>query len=417
MENGAKKFNFQATQQSKPASAITVRKALTTLTENLNKDDRRTTIALGAGDPSLSSCFRTTSVAEDAIVDAVRSATYNCYAPTAGLLSTRSAVADYLNRDLTDKLSPDDVFVTLGCKQAIEVIISVLARPGANILLPKPCWPFYEARAAASSLEVRHFDLLPERDWEVDLEAVEALADDNTGAMVVINPGNPCGNVYSHEHLKKIAETARKLGIFVISDEVYGHLAFGSNPFVPMGAFGSIVSVITLGSISKRWVVPGWRLGWLVTNDPNGILQESGIVESIKGALDLIADPPTFIQGAIPQILENTKDDFFLKIINLLREAADTCYDQIKEIPGITCPKKPEGSMFLMVKLNLSLLEGIADDMDFCLKLVQEESVIILPGITVGMKNWLRITIATDPSTLEEGLERVKTFCLRHSKK
>jgi hypothetical protein len=75
----------------------------------------------------------------------------------------------------------------------------------------------------------------------------------------------------------QVAETARKLGIMVISDEVYGHLTFGSTPFVPMGVFASTVPVLTLGSISKRWIVPGWRMGWLVTNDPNGILQDSGV--------------------------------------------------------------------------------------------------------------------------------------------
>ncbi|CAN1351482.1 Nicotianamine aminotransferase 1, partial [Linum perenne] len=327
------------------------------------------------------------------------------------------AIAEYLSKDLPYKLSSDDVYLTVGCIQAIELTLAVLARPGANILLPRPGFPYYESRVAVTNLEARHFDLLPERGWEVDLEGIEALADENTVAMVIINPGNPCGCVYSYQHLKKVAETAEKLGILVIADEVYAHLTFGSNEFVPMGVFGSIVPVLTLGSISKRWIVPGWRLGWLVTNDPNGILAETGLVSRIQASLFISPDPPTFIQAAVPQILKNTKQTFFTKINGLLREAVDLCYDKLENIPGITCPKKPEGAMFAMVKLETSEMEGIKDDMDFCLKLAREESVIVLPGTTVGQKNWLRITFAIEPETLEAGLGRLRAFCERYAKK
>ncbi|KAK4593393.1 hypothetical protein RGQ29_017485 [Quercus rubra] len=317
------------------------------------------------------------------------------YWPFSNFHTNAEAIADYLSRDLPYTLSPDDVFLTVGCIQAIEVTLMVLACPGANTLLPRPCFPSYDAHASSNNLEVRYFDLIPEKGWEVDIEGVEALADENTVAMVVINPGNPCGSVYTHQHLKKIAETARKLGIMVVADEVYHNLSFGTNPFVPMGVFGSVVPVITLGSISKRWLVP----------------------ECIMGRLNLTSGPPTFIQGAVPQILEKTGEDFFSKVIVILREAAHICYDRIMEIPCITCPNKPEGSMFVMVKLNISLLEDIIDDMDFCLKLAKEDSVIVLPGVALGMKNWLRITFAVEPSALEDCLGRIKAFCQRHAKK
>jgi len=153
----------------------------------------------------------------------------------------------------------------------------------------------------------RHFNLIPDRGWEADLESLEALADENTVAMVIINPSNPCGSVYSYDHLAKvslyisetnisydvfpvcyitqisndeneqIAETARKLGIIIIADEVYDHLVFGNKPFIPMGVFADIVTVITLGSISKRWLVPGWRLGWIATCNPNCVLEEAQV--------------------------------------------------------------------------------------------------------------------------------------------
>ncbi|KAM3301868.1 tyrosine aminotransferase isoform X2 [Capsicum chacoense] len=414
MENrtATRGWNFKQNKKLVSASGLTVRSVLNKLMSCIDPADTRPVIPLGHGDPSSFPCFRTTPIAEDAISDALHSATFNGYPSTVGILPARRAVAEYLSQDLPFNLSPDDIYLTIGCNQAIEVLLSALACPNSNILLPTPGFPYYEAWALFTHIEIRHFNLLPEKEWEVDLNAVESLADENTVAMVIINPGNPCGNIYTDQHLKKVAETARKLGILVIADEVYAHLAFGSKPFVPMGIFGSIAPVITLGSISKRWIVPGCRLGWLVTNDPNGILKEHGVIDSINGYLNISSDPPTFIQ-----ILQKTKDDFFSKIVNMLREGADICYDRIKDVPCITCPSKPEGSMFVMVKLHLNLLKDIEDDLDFCLKLAKEESLIILPGVAVGLKNWLRITFACEPSYLEVGFQRLNSFYQRHAKK
>ncbi|PON74835.1 Tyrosine/nicotianamine aminotransferase [Trema orientale] len=375
------------------ASSITVRGVINMLSEKLKNDDDepRPVVPLAHGDPSRFPCFPTAATAEDAVVDSVRAAKLNYYAPSNGLHSARRS-------------------------------------PGANVLLPRPGFPHYEARASCTNLEVRHYNLIPEQGWEIDLENVKALSDENTVAMVIINPGNPCGNVYTRQHLEKVAEMARKLRFLVVTDEVYEHLTFGSAEFVPMGVYGSIVPVVTLGSISKRWCVPGWRLGWLVTNDPNGILKKSGVssfslilsnslTRKIIDSINVSVDPVTFIQGAVPDILQKTKEEYFSKIIDLLREAADTCYNMIKEIPVIDCPQKPEGSLFVMVKLNVSLLDDINDDLEFCLKLAQEESVVVMPGMALGMKNWLWITFAIEPSLLEDGLRRVNAFCQRHANK
>ncbi|KAJ1378172.1 Tyrosine/nicotianamine aminotransferase [Sesbania bispinosa] len=401
MESGGVAVNHEF----KATSTITIKGILSLLMESIdeNHDDSKRVISLGMGDPTLTTCFHTTQVAEEAVADTLLSHKFHGYAPTPGLLHARNAIAEYLSRELPYQLSSDDVFITSGCTQAIDVSVALLARPGANILLPRPGFPIYELCAAFRHVEVRHYNLLPEKGWEVDLDDIEALADQNTVALVIINPGNPCGNVYSYHHLEKIAETAKRLGTIVIADEVYGHLAFGANPFVPMGVFGSIVPVLTLGSLSKRWIVPGWRLGWFVTSDPCGTFRKPKVVERIKKYFDLLGGPATFIQAAIPSIILQTEEVFFKKTIEKLRHTADICCKEIEDIPCIFCPCKPEGSMAMMVKLNLSLLEDISDDIDFCFKLAKEESVIILPGTAVGLKDWLRITFAADASALEEG--------------
>ncbi|XP_019414187.1 PREDICTED: probable aminotransferase TAT2 [Lupinus angustifolius] len=416
MENGAV---VGVNYESKTTSTITIKGILSLLMASVgeNYDDSKRVISLGMGDPTIYTCFHTTSVAEEAVADTLQSHKFHGYAPTAGLLQARNAIAEYLSRDLPYQLSSDDVFITCGCTQAIDVSIAMLARPGANILLPRPGFPLYELSAAFRHVEVRHYDLLPEKNWEADLDAIEALADKNTVALVIINPGNPCGNVYTYNHLEKIAETAKRVGTIVIADEVYGHLAFGANPFVPMGVFGSIVPVLTLGSLSKRWIVPGWRLGWFVTNDPSGTYRKPKVVEVIKKYFDLLGGPATFIQAAVPRIISQTEDIFFQKTIDNLKHTLDICCQEIDDIPCISCPYKPEGSMAMMVKLNVSLLEDISDDIDFSFKLAKEESVIILPGTAVGLKDWLRITFAADQSALREGMKRIKSFYQRHARK
>ncbi|KAL6646771.1 hypothetical protein ACP70R_015465 [Stipagrostis hirtigluma subsp. patula] len=399
------------------ADRISIRAVRYKIRESVDERDPRPVLPLAHGDPSVFPAFRTAPEVEDAVVATLRSGDFNCYPAGVGLPAARRALAEHLSRDLPYKLSTDDVFLTAGGTQAIEVVISVLAQPDANILLPRPGYPNYVARAALNNLQVRHFDLIPERGWEIDLDSLVSVADKNTTAMVIINPNNPCGSVYTYEHLAKVAEVARKLGILVIADEVYGNLVFGSSPFVPMGVFGHVAPVLTIGSLSKRWVVPGWRLGWVAVCDPKKILQETKIIASITNFLNVSTDPATFIQGALPRILDNTKEDFFKRIIILLAESAEICYREINGIKCITCPHKPEGSMFVMVKLNLYLLEEIHDDIDFCCKLAKEESVILCPGSVVGMENWIRITFAIDSSSLLDGLARIKSFCQRHKKK
>ncbi|KAF8719793.1 hypothetical protein HU200_024550 [Digitaria exilis] len=415
MEGGSRRWRFASPNPAAAAAGEwSVRPYLLDLRGCLDEQGPRPVIPLSIGDPSSSLSFCTAPEAVEAVAAALRSGEFDGYASHDTDLAARRAVAEYLSCDLPYQLSPDDVLLTSGCTQAIETVMSVLGQPGANILLPRPGYPKHEAHAVFHNMEVRHYDLVPEKGWEVDLEAVEALADESTVAIVITNPNNPCGSVYTYEHLSKIAGTANRLGMLVIADEVYGHLVFGSTPFVPMGVFGETVPVLTLGAISKRWVVPGWRFGWIAICDPKYILKETKVFNSLRSFKMLTSDPATFIQGAIPHIMKNTNDEFFSKIIKLLKETAEICYSEIKETKCITCPQKPEGSFFMMVKLDLSQLSDISDDVDFCRKLAKEESVMLLPGTALGMENWLRITFASEPPKLKQGLERVKSFCQRH---
>ncbi|KAL9236440.1 hypothetical protein vseg_011112 [Gypsophila vaccaria] len=407
--------NSNNNSNDKSQNMMTIKGIISIIMSQIDENNKGNVISLGMGDPTTYTCFTTTIVAQHAVVHALSTSMFNGYSPTVGLPQTRLAISEYLSRDLPYKLAMDDVFVTSGCTNAIDIALTMVAKPGANVLIPKPGFPIYELCASFRQIEVRHYDLVPDKGWEIDLNMVESLVDERTVAIVVINPGNPCGNVYSYNHLLQIAETAKKLGILVIADEVYGHLVFGKNKFVPLGTFGSIAPVMTLGSLSKRWLVPGWRLGWLAMTDPNCLFKQPKFMERLKKYFDIYGGPPTFIQAAVPEILEKTDEVFFKKTINILKKTSDLCYDSINKIHCLKCPQKPEGSMSVMVKLELSMLRDVTDDLDFCFKLAKEECVVILPGVAVGMKDWLRVTFAVEPASLEEALRRISSFCQRHA--
>ncbi|XP_010529608.1 PREDICTED: probable aminotransferase TAT4 [Tarenaya hassleriana] len=304
-----------------------------------------------------------------------------------------------------------------GCKQSIEIIIEVLAKPRANILLPRPGFPRYDVRALYSHIEVRYYDVLPDQNYEIDLDHVRRISDKNTFAICIINPHNPCGNVYSGFHLKKLAELARKVGMMVISDEVYRWTVFGERPFVPMGKFASIAPVVTLGSLSKGWGVPGWRMGWVALNDPEGLFKSTKVLEAIKDNLEINSKPATIFQAALSDILEKTPSEFFAKKNAYLKRNVDYGFEELKNIPCLSCPMKPEACTFLWGKLDVSQLEDIEDDNEFCSKLAAEENLVLVPGTAMGLEGWVRITVEySDFSLVEQTFDRLNRFFQGHAK-
>ncbi|KAH9312200.1 hypothetical protein KI387_027235, partial [Taxus chinensis] len=140
------------------------------------------------------------------------------------------------------------------------------------------------------------------------------------------------------------------------------------------------------------------------------------VIEGLHNILNVSVNPSTFAQAAIPQIIEKTTEDFFGHMLKLLSRAAEICYNRIQKIDLLFCPAKPQGSMFVMVKLNTSGFEDIRDDIEFCVLLAREESVIVLPGTPLGMKSWIRVTFSVPPDVLEEAFDRIESFCRRHAK-
>ena len=262
-------------------------------------------------------------------------------------------------------------------------MIKAIASAGENILLPKPGFSLYATLAKSNGIEVKEYPLIPEKAWEADLKAMEQLVDSKTRAILVNNPSNPCGACYTEEHLRSILNIAEKHNLPIISDEIYGNMTFGENKFYPMASLTSTVPIIATGGIAKQYLVPGWRVGWILIHDRNDLLSE--VRSGLFSLTQLIVGSCALIQSAIPAILDPQTEedaaaieDFHAKTLAELEKNASVVYEKLKVVPGLT-PVTPQGAMYVMVGIDVDAFD-FDDDMAFTQLLLDEEAVFCLPG-------------------------------------
>ena len=399
-------------------SVMALRNPIREITECMSlPNHEKRVISLAVGDPSSSGLVTAPAVATDALVNTARAGLSNGYTNSCGAEECREAIAS------TADVQPQDVFVCQGCSQGLMHSIAALAAPNANILLPKPGFPLYQVLAEYYGIEVRYYDLKPNAQWEADLDMIRALHDENTCALLVCNPSNPCGAVFSREHLEDIASVAAALYIPIIADEVYAGISWGPKPFVSMANVAKMsddishrVPVIEVGAISKRFVVPGWRLGWIILHDYNSILKNSGLYSAITKLQQITLSANSLVQASLPSLLQDCPPDYSENLNDSLEKAADFCFIRCNDIPGLTAASKPYGAMYLMMKINCAEFDdSIMDDRDFADMLIREESVRVLPGQCFGIPGYIRIVFAAPQHDLHEAWNRIEQFCRRHS--
>lgn len=230
------------------------------------------------------------------------------YTVSVGMKSARQAVVEYVNDNSGDNISSDDVILTSGCSTALEICVRALANPGENILVPRPAWN-YTTWIRGSGIEVQFYNLDPSKDWNVDLKQMESSINEKTKAIIINNPGNPCGNVFSREHILEILDVAERHKIPIISDEVYEFFTFPGVKFYSTASLSINVPILTCSGLTKRFLLPGIRMGWLIINDRNNSFADVRL-----GLLNIAGRnfwPSSTVQLALPAILKNTPQEFF----------------------------------------------------------------------------------------------------------
>jgi tyrosine aminotransferase len=290
----------------------------------------------------------------------------------------------------------------------------VLANKGQNILIPKPGFSIYKTLAGTLGVDVKYYNLLEESNWQVDLVEMESLVDANTVGILINNPSNPCGSVYSKEHLTAIIKLAEKLHLPIIADEVYGEMVFPGQEFFYMSELSESVPILSCNALSKRFILPGWRFGWIAIHDPKNHLHK--VRQGFNDLTTRILGPNSLVQAALPEILAKTDQSYYDLVMQKLSDNADIVYDKLNELPGLV-PRKPAGAMYMMVGLDLKCFPGFNNDLDFVQALIKENSVFCLPASIFECPNYIRIVITMQKEKIIEACDRIEDFVLRHYSK
>uniref|UniRef100_A0A0A9WAY0 Tyrosine aminotransferase n=2 Tax=Lygus hesperus TaxID=30085 RepID=A0A0A9WAY0_LYGHE len=381
---------------------------------DLQPNPEKQMVALSIGDPTIFGNLRAPPNVIDAVEESLNSFRYNGYGPASGFDCAKQAIAEYTTTQHTDVYS-EDVVLCSGCSGAIDLAISVLAEAGRNIVVPCPGFSIYRTLAEGLGITVREYKLKPEKDWEIDLEDLEKQIDVNTAALIITNPSNPCGSVFSERHLRDIVQVAARNYVPIIADEIYEHLVFKGETFIPIADVSNEVPVLKCSGLTKRFLIPGWRIGWIVIHDRSGIFGKE-IRSGLQGLATRILGGNTIVQGAIPRILRETPQTFYDETVEVYQNNANLAYSILSGIPGLK-PIMPKGAMYMMVRVDMWDFPGFKNGLDFVSQLVAEESVFPLPGECFSYPGYFRIVLSVPAEMLEVACHRIAEFCERHFKK
>jgi tyrosine aminotransferase len=372
----------------------------------------KTIINLGLGDPTHYPLHPPPVAATTAACTAIQTERHNGYINGIGSLPARQAIADYHQKWDGVKYHPDSVVLTHGVGQALDLIFSVLfphhSYGPSNILLPAPGFSQYSSLLANLGTEIRYYDCVEEKDWEVDTKMLDSLCDENTRGILITNPSNPCGSNFSKDHLANILAIADKHKIPIIADEIYGHMTW-SSPFIPLASISTTVPVITLSGLSKRFLLPGWRVGWIALHDPLGVAE--GIREGIIVWGNRFFGPSSIVQAALPEILA-TPSEYFDAVTAKVEKNAQIVHSGTSAINGLYT-NMPAGALYMLIRIQPAAFD-LNDDVEFCTALYREEAVFVLPGLCFGAPGYFRVVLGAPAEIMTDVMERLGAFCDNH---
>ncbi len=302
-------------------------------------------------------------------------------------------------------IEPTDIFITTGASEAIDFAMTALVNEGENVLVPFPGYPLYTAILAKLGAEANPYYLDEENGWQPDLSDIESKLNERTRAIVIINPNNPTGAVYSEKVLRGIIEIAKKHNLVIFSDEIYDKLVFDGKKHISIASLDPDTPMVTFNGLSKCYLAPGFRIGWGIVSGPWEIVKD--YVEAIHKLARARLSTSHPKQYAIPVAL-NGNQAHLEDVIQKLQRRRDLTVEMLNDIPGISCVK-PEGAFYAFPRINVP---GISDR-EFVKELIAETGVVVVHGSGFGEKPGtahFRVVFLPPEDVLEEAYTRIKRF-------
>ncbi|TWP36808.1 pyridoxal phosphate-dependent aminotransferase [Leekyejoonella antrihumi] len=300
------------------------------------------------------------------------------YSDSRGIFSARTAVAHYYQGDGLDHVKVDDVYIGNGVSEMISLVLQAFLDNGDEILVPAPDYPLWTASVSLSGGIPVHYRCDELNEWNPDLSDLESKISDRTRAIVVINPNNPTGAVYSPETLSAIADIARKHDLVLMSDEIYEKILYEDATHLHTASYaGDDVFCLTFSGLSKAYRVAGFRSGWVVATGPR--YRATDFLEGLTllSNMRMCANVPA--QHAIQTALggHQSINELVLPGGRLL-EQRDLAHSMLNAIPGVSCVK-PRGALYCFPRLNPEVYK-IEDDQEFVLDLLRETRILVTHG-------------------------------------
>lgn len=344
--------------------------------------------------------FDTPKLIKDATIKSIENGDV-FYTSNYGIMPLREAVAEKLRNENNLDYTAKEVLITAGATESIYDSYSLILEEGDEILLPNPCWPNYVNAAHIMGAVPVRYSLAEENDFQIDFDELEGLVTEKTKAIVIINPSNPIGSMFTLETLEKLANFAKKKDILVISDEIYEKIIYGNKKHISIASLdGMKERTITINGFSKTYSMTGFRLAYVAA--PEKFIRVLNIIHQHNTSC-----ATSFVQhGGITALKEG--GDASEKMVKEYKRRRDYIVEKVNSIEGLSL-NAPDGAFYAFI--NIKGL-GISSE-EFCNYLLDEECVAIVPGTVFGSagEGFVRFSYASSYEDIVEGLNRMEKAC------